>query len=50
MVEVGFDPITYAVSESDGQVNLRIVKRTTTSTPVTVLFSTMDGTAIGKHV
>ena len=45
--QVGFDPIFYNVSESDGVAVLIIRRFTPSSLPVTVLFSTQDGTATG---
>ena len=47
MVVVEFEPTTYTVPETD-DVIFRIVKRTTTTEDVTVLFSTFPGTAEGR--
>ena len=48
-VIVEFDPTTYTVTESGGAaVMFRIVKRTVTTKPVSVLFSTSPGTATGN--
>ena len=49
-VQVGFDPILYNVSESDGVVALVVRRFTPSSIPVTVLFSTQNGTAIGMLI
>ncbi len=46
-VQVGFSPVVYNVTEG-GQAMLRIEKFTVSSQPVTVIFSTADGTAIGQ--
>ena len=44
-----FDPTTYTVAESEGAVVMfRIVKRTMSTEPVSVLFSTSPGTATGN--
>ncbi len=48
VVQVGFQPITNSVREGHGFVALTIVKLTTTTQPVTVLLSTVAGTADGK--
>jgi len=45
---VEFDPTTYTVTESEGVVMFRIVKRTTSTQPVSVFFSTSPGTATGR--
>ena len=45
-VRVGFDPMDYSVDESAGSINLTIrILEGTLERPVTVSFSTMDGTA-----
>ena len=49
-VQVGFDPILYNVSESDGVAVIVVRRFTPSSIPVTVLFSTQDGTAIGMLI
>ena len=46
-VQVGFDPVDYNVTEVDGVVNLIIRRFTPSPLPVTVIFNTMDGTAVG---
>ena len=46
MVVVEFEPTLYTVPETD-DVIFRIVKRSTTTEDVTVLFSTSPGTAEG---
>ena len=48
VVQVGFDPTVYAVDEDAGLVNLTIVKLTTANIPVSVLLSTVGGSAIGE--
>ena len=48
-VRVGFDPTEYAVAESEGVVNLIVRKFTESAIPVTVVFSTMAGTASGVY-
>ena len=48
-VQVGFNPTEYAVAESEGVVNLIVRKFTESAIPVTVLFSTMAGTASGVY-
>jgi len=49
-VAVEFDPTTYTVTESEGAVVMfQIVKRTMTTRPVSVLFSTSPGTAKGNR-
>ena len=49
-VVVEFDTTIYAVAESEGAVVMfRIVKRTMTTQPVSVLFSTSPGTATGNR-
>ena len=49
-VVVEFDPTMYTVTESEGAVVMfRIVKRTNTTQPVSVLFSTSPGTATGNR-
>ena len=50
VVQIGFDPLDYPVAEDSGQVSLRIRKFTTASLPVTVFFSTEDGTATGQYI
>jgi len=45
---VEFDPTTYTVAESQGVVMFRIVKRTMSTEPVSVLFNTSPGTATGN--
>ena len=47
-VLVEFDPVVYSGREDSGSIIFEIVKRTTTTNPVTVLFSTAAGTAVGK--
>lgn len=42
---VEFQPSTYTVNEDNGMVTLVLVKRTPTTQDVTVLISTVDGTA-----
>ena len=50
-VAVEFDPTTYTVTESEGAVVMfRIVKRTMTTQPVSVIFNTSPGTATGKEI
>jgi len=49
VVTVEFDPTTYTVTESEGVVMFQIVKRTMTTQPVSVLFSTSPGTATGNR-
>ena len=44
-VLVEFEPTSYTVDEEDGVVRFTIVKRTPTTQPVTVLFTTQDGSA-----
>ncbi len=46
-VRIGFDPTSYVVSESDGTVSFVIVKNGQNQAPVSVQFSTADGTATG---
>ena len=46
-VVVGFDPDTYSVTEG-GVVTFEIVRSGQSSVPVSVDFSTEDGTANGK--
>ncbi len=46
-VSIGFDPVSYEVQEADGTVSFDIVNTGQNDVPVTVLFSTVDGTAIG---
>ena len=48
VVEVEFDPTTYTVAESEGVVMFRVVKRTMTTKPVSVFFSTSPDTATGR--
>ena len=48
VVNIGFDPTDYTVNEETGEVTLTIVKLNATTTPVSVLFSTHNGTATGK--
>jgi len=49
-VVVEFDPTTYTVTESEGAVVMfQIVKRTMTTQPVSVFFSTSPGTATGNR-
>jgi len=47
-VVVEFDPTTYTVAESEGVVMFRVVKRTMTTQPVSVFFSTSPDTATGR--
>ena len=47
VVVVEFEPTMYTVPESDDAI-FRIVKRSTTTEDVTVLFSTSPGTAEGR--
>ena len=47
-VIVEFEETGYFVNEADGSVMFRIVKRTPTTREVSVLFSTVDGTAVGE--
>ena len=47
-VRVGFDPEVYDVLETDRAVNLTIRKFTPSAFNVSVIFSTLNGTAIGK--
>ena len=49
-VQVGFQPTEYNVAETDGVVNLFVRKFTPSELPVTVLFNTMDGTAVGMYI
>ena len=46
-VEVVFDPISYNVSESDGEVNLTLRANSTASFDYTVQVDTSDGSATG---
>ena len=46
-VRVDFEPSEYSVGEGDDSVTLRVVRRRDADIPVTVLFSTQDGTAQG---
>jgi len=46
---VEFSPALYEVSESQGAANFSVVLRTPSALPVTVLFSTEEGTASGVH-
>ena len=48
VVTVEFDPMSYTVFESDGFVNITVVKREQTTQTVSVDFSTADGSATGK--
>ena len=45
---VEFELTEYSNNEADGFVMFRIVKRTRTTREVSVLFSTVDGTAVGE--
>ena len=47
-VEVVFDPISYNVSESDGEVTLTLRANSTASFDYTVQVDTSDGSAIGE--
>ena len=47
-VEVGFDPEVYVVLETDRAINLIIRRFTPSALPVSVMFSTLNGTAMGK--
>ena len=45
---VEFDPASYTVDESDRYANITIVKRGQTTLPVSVSFTTADGSAVGE--
>ena len=49
---VEFDPVTYGpILEGQGQsITFRIVARSAVTSEITVLFSTVDGTAIGIYI
>ena len=44
---VGFDPASYTVRELEGNVSVQVVKVGENERPVSVLFSTLNGTATG---
>ena len=46
-VTVSFNPVQYTVNEGVGTVQLQLVKIGSTNILVTVMVSTMDGTAVG---
>ena len=48
MVQIGFNPTNYTVSEDEGGVTFFIEKQGTSERDVTVSFSTVDGSATGK--
>ena len=48
-VFIGFEPISYMVGEDSGTARIRIIKRGDTNNDTTVTFSTVDGSAGGKH-
>lgn len=47
-VMVEFEPTSFSAQESSREATFIIVKRTSTTRTVTVLFSTTDGTATGN--
>ena len=49
MVQIGFNPTNYTVSEDEGRVTFFIEKQGTNERDVTVSFSTVDGSATGKE-
>ena len=49
MVQIGFNPTNYTVSEDEGRVTFFIKKQGTNERDVTVSFSTFDGSATGKE-
>ena len=49
MVQIGFNPTNYTVSEDEGGVTFFIEKQGTNERDVTVSFSTVDGRANGKE-
>ena len=46
-VTISFDPVYYDIDESASTVQLQIVTSGSANIPITVMVSTMDGTAIG---
>ena len=46
-VTISFSPIQYNVDESAGAVQLQLVTSGSINIPVTIMVSTMDGTAVG---
>ena len=48
MVQIGFNPTNYTVSEDMGGVTFFIEKQGTNERDVTVSFSTVDGNATGE--
>ena len=47
---IGFDRISYTYGEDSGTATIRIVRLGDSDSDTTVTFSTVDGSARGKHV
>ena len=46
---IGFEQISYTFGEDSGTATIRIIKRGNTGSDTTVTFSTVDGSAGGRH-
>ncbi len=45
-----FDPTSYTVNENDGYVEFIILKKTATTQPITIQFTTQPDTATGESL